>query len=34
MSIAVSFVAFIEDALRAAGPDYLFEDLDSAVEFL
>ncbi len=34
MSVAVSWGAFAEEALRAAGPDLLFEDLDSAVEFL
>ncbi len=33
-SIAVSWGAFPEAALRAAGPDHLFEDLDSAVHFL
>ena len=34
MSVAVSWGAFAAEALRAAGPDYLFEDLDSAVAFL
>lgn len=34
LSVAVSWGAFAEEALRAAGPDLLFEDLDSAVEFL
>ncbi len=34
MSIAVSWGAFPEAALRAAGPDYLFNDLDSVVDFL
>ena len=33
-SIAVSWGAFTEEALRAAGPDHLFNDLNSAVEFL
>ncbi len=33
-SVAVSWGAFTGEALRAAEPDYLFEDLDSAVEFL
>jgi pyrophosphatase PpaX len=33
-SVAVSWGASTEEALRAAGPDHLFEDLDSAVEFL
>ncbi len=33
-SVAVSWGAFTREALRAAGPDHLFEDLDSAVEFL
>jgi pyrophosphatase PpaX len=34
MSVAVSWGAFTKEALRAAGPDYLFEDLDSAVDSL
>jgi pyrophosphatase PpaX len=34
MSVAVSWGAFTSEALRAAGPDHLFEDLDSAVDFL
>ncbi len=34
MSIAVSWGAFPEEALRTAGPDYLFKDLDSVVDFL
>lgn len=34
LSIAVSWGAFAEEDLRAAGPDRLFKDLDSAVEFL
>jgi pyrophosphatase PpaX len=34
LSVAVSWGAFAKEALRAAGPDLLFEDLDSAVEFL
>ena len=33
-SVAVSWGAFTAEALRAAGPDHLFEDLDSAVDFL
>ncbi len=33
-SIAVSWGAFNEEALREAGPDLLFKDLDSAVEHL
>ncbi|CAA9429413.1 MAG: Inorganic pyrophospatase PpaX [uncultured Rubrobacteraceae bacterium] len=33
-SVAVSWGAFTGEALRAAGPDHLFEDLDSAVDFL
>lgn len=33
-SIAVSWGAFSEEDLRAAGPDHLFKDLDSAVEFV
>lgn len=34
VSVAVSWGAFTSEALRAAGPDRLFEDLDSAVDFL
>jgi pyrophosphatase PpaX len=34
MSVAVRWGAFTAEALRAAGPDHLFEDLDSAVDFL
>jgi pyrophosphatase PpaX len=34
MSVAVSWGAFTQEALQAAGPDYLFKDLDSAVELL
>ncbi len=34
MSIAVSWGAFTAEALREAGPGHLFEDLDSAVDFL
>ncbi len=34
MSIAVSWGAFPEETLRAAGPDYLFKDLDSVVDLL
>lgn len=34
MSIAVSWGAFPEETLRAAGPDHLFKDLDSVVDFL
>jgi pyrophosphatase PpaX len=34
MSVAVSWGAFTAEALRAAEPDHLFEDLDSAVDFL
>jgi pyrophosphatase PpaX len=34
MSVAVSWGAFTAEALRAAGPNHLFEDLDSAVDFL
>lgn len=34
LSVAVSWGAFTEEALREAGPDRLFEDLDSAAEFL
>jgi pyrophosphatase PpaX len=34
MSVALSWGAFTVDDLRAAGPDHLFEDLDSAVDFL
>ena len=33
-SVAVSWGAFTAEALRAAGPDHLFEDLDSAVALL
>jgi pyrophosphatase PpaX len=33
-SVAVSWGAFSEDALRAAGPDHLVPDLDSAVDVL
>jgi pyrophosphatase PpaX len=33
-SVAVSWGAFTEEALRAANPDYLFKDLDSAVDSL
>jgi pyrophosphatase PpaX len=33
-SVAVSWGASTEEALRVAGPDYLCEGLDSAVEFL
>ena len=33
-SVAVSWGAFTEEALRAAGPDHLFKDLNSAVGFL
>jgi pyrophosphatase PpaX len=33
-SVAVGWGAFTEEALRAAEPDRLFKDLDSAVEFL
>ncbi|MDP8972185.1 MAG: HAD hydrolase-like protein [Actinomycetota bacterium] len=33
-SVAVSWGAFTAEALRAAGTDHLFEDLDSAVDFL
>lgn len=33
-SVAVSWGAFTEEALRAAGPDFLFEDLGSAVDAL
>jgi pyrophosphatase PpaX len=33
-SVAVSWGAFSEDTLRAAGPDYLVPDLDSAVDVL
>jgi pyrophosphatase PpaX len=33
-SVAVSWGAFTAEALRAAGPDHLFEDLNSAVDFL
>jgi pyrophosphatase PpaX len=34
VSIAVSWGAGTDEALRAAGPDHLFADLDSAVDFL
>ena len=34
MSIALAWGVATEEALRAAGPDHLFSDLDSAVEFL
>ncbi len=34
MSIAVSWGAFSEETLRAAGPDHLVPDLDSAVDLL
>jgi pyrophosphatase PpaX len=34
MSVAVSWGAFTAEALRAAGPDHLVEDLDSAIDFL
>lgn len=34
MSVALSWGAFTAEALRAAGPDHLSEDLDSAVDFL
>jgi pyrophosphatase PpaX len=34
MSVAVSWGAFTQEALQVAGPDHLFKDLDSAVEFL
>lgn len=34
LSVAVSWGVFDEEALREAEPDRLFEDLDSAVEFL
>jgi pyrophosphatase PpaX len=33
-SVAVSWGAFTEEVLRAAEPDYLFKDLNSAVECL
>jgi pyrophosphatase PpaX len=33
-SIAMSWSAFTREALRVAEPEHLFEDLDSAVEFL
>ena len=33
-SVAVSWGAFTAEALRTAGPNHLFGDLDSAVEFL
>lgn len=34
LSVAVSWGVFTEETLREAEPDHLFEDLDSAVEFL
>lgn len=34
MSVAVSWGAFSEEALRAAGPDHLVPDLDAAVDIL
>ncbi len=34
ISVAVTWGAFTEEALRDAEPDHLFKDLDSAVEFL
>lgn len=34
VSVAVSWGAFTAEALRAAGPDHLVEDLDSAVDLL
>ncbi|MDP8950906.1 MAG: HAD hydrolase-like protein, partial [Actinomycetota bacterium] len=34
LSVAVSWGAFTEEALRAAEPDHLFKDLDSAVDLL
>ena len=34
MSVAVSWGAFSEKTLHAAGPDYLAKDLDSAVDYL
>ncbi len=34
MSVAVSWGAFTDEALREAGPDYVAEDLDEAVDFL
>ena len=34
VSIAISWGAFTEDALSAAGPDHLFKDLDSAVDLI
>jgi pyrophosphatase PpaX len=34
MSVAISWGAFTAEALRAADAEYLFEDLDSAVDFL
>lgn len=33
-SIAVSWGAFTEEALRSAGPDHLFSDFDSVTDFL
>lgn len=33
-SIAVSWGAFTEEALRSAGPDHLFRDFDSVTDFL
>jgi pyrophosphatase PpaX len=33
-SVAVSWGAFTAEALRAVGPDHLFEDLNSAVDYL
>jgi pyrophosphatase PpaX len=33
-SVAVSWGAFSEEALRAAGPDHLVPDLDAAVDVL
>jgi pyrophosphatase PpaX len=34
LSVAVSWGAFTEEALWAAGPDLLFKDLDSATKFM
>jgi pyrophosphatase PpaX len=34
VSVALSWGVFTVDALRAASPDHLFEDLDSAVDLL
>ena len=34
MSVAVSWGVFTAEALHAAGPDHLFKDLDSAIDFL